>query len=690
MAGVMAIFQSTPVGTSGWRQTAFAVGTCVLLVGAVAVCYVQSLSAPFFFDDEPAIVGNGTIRSLGVEAWFPPADGAGVTGRPLTNFTLALNYAFGGLEVRGYRWVNLILHAAVALLLWRVLWHAMGLAGVPRRWQARRELIAAGVPLLWAVHPLASAAVMFVVQRNEQMAAFFYLLLAYCFLRGVGSGGPIAQRGWLAAGVVAMGAGVLSKEVMATAPLLVLLADRTFFAGSFRAAWRARRAFYVGLAAMEGVLAWLMVAAEQRAGAVGLGLGMGTWEYLLTQAGAVAWYLRLCFWPDPLVADYGTPVVTSLGAVGWQAAGLVALLGSGCWLVWSRRSIWGFLIVTFFVILAPSSSFVPLTTQTMAEHRMYLPLAVVMVGAGGGLLALLPGRWGLGLVGLGAAGLAWGTVARTQDYRDARTIWSDTVAKAPENARAHLNLGRVLHEAGARGEAERCFRRSIELRPDSVEAHYNLGLVLTQTGRGGEAIGHFEHALRIEPGYGPARSDLAGVLLASGRPEAALREMLLAVAAQPGRPDFRVNLGNVYSTLGRSREAEEAYREAVRLGPRDPVALQVLGQWLLAANRPAEAAPVLETLVQLRPEKADGWAALGRAQLLSGRREEAVAACARAVAAEPTSAELRLAHALALAAAGRLDEAIVAAEAALALKPDFPAASAYLEKMRADRRRDRR
>lgn len=661
-------------------------GMAVLLLAVIAGCYMGSLSAPFFFDDEPAIVGNRTIRSLGWEAWHPPADGAGVTGRPLTNFTLALNYAAGGLEIRGYRMVNLALHFAVALCAWGVLGRLAKLERMPARWRERGAWIAGGVVLLWVAHPLASAAVLFVVQRNEQLAALFYLLLAYCFLRATDAGSRAWRGTWQCAGVLAMMAGVLSKEVMATAPLLVLIADRCFFAGSFREAWRRRGWFYAGLATALLVLGTLMIAAERRAGAVGFGLGMGPWEYLLTQAKAIVLYLRLSAWPQPLVADYGTPVIRSLTEVWWQALGLVVLLGLGIWILFRRRSGWGFLIVAFFVVLAPSSSFVPLTTQTMAEHRMYLPLLLVLIGGVAAMILVFPLRWGAAVLVGWVLFLGMLTVKRTEDYTDARTIWRDTVAKAPDNPRAHLNLGGACFDAGDMAAAEACYRRALTLRPGYPEACYGLGLVLMRTGRAGEAVTQFELALAQAPEFLPVRSDLAGALLAVGKPKDALQHLQGAIAIQPQSADLQINLGSVYSALGRGKEAEAAYREALRLSPTSRGAWRILGQWLVAQGRPAEAEPLLERVVQFAPV-ADprDWVALSRARLQAGRVDAAAEAMRTAVGMDPQAAELRFNHALVLAAAKRLDEAAAEMEEALRLKPDFDAARIYLEKIRTDR-----
>ena len=164
---------------------------------------------------------------------------------------------------------------------------------------------------------------------------------------------------------------------MASAPLMVLLYDRTFLAGSFREALRRRWGLYVGLAATWLLLAVLVIGSAGRGGSAGFGLEISPWEYALTQCGAIPHYLRLCFWPTGLCLDYGDSVVQSLWAVLPQAIGVVALVALTVVGVVALAG-GGLLGAFFLAVLAPTSSIVPVATQTVAEHRMYLPLAAVV------------------------------------------------------------------------------------------------------------------------------------------------------------------------------------------------------------------------------------------------------------------------------------------------------------------------
>ena len=662
-----------PPGASRWRGLLAGV---VLVLATVAV-YWNSLGTPFQFDDEPAIVYNPTIRTLWPPwgALQPPAIGSGVTGRPLVNLSLAVNYAAGGLDVRGYHAMNLVLHVLAVLTLWGVLRRTLrlhvgrglsptfpNLSGVKPDLHNVPESGAFLVALLWAVHPLLTESVVCVVQRNEVMGGLFYLLTIYGFVRSAGEEKPetgnlkpegkkrMPVRFWQALSVLACLLGMATKEIMATAPLLVLLYDRTFVAGTFAAALRQRRGFYLSLAATWLLLAWLMLGNNQRGGSVGFGLGMSSWDYLLTQCRALTTYLKLSFWPHPLIVDYGMNV-SSLGEVWWRGLVVLALLGATGWAL-VRRPVWGFVGAWFFVILAPSSSFVPLTTQTIAEHRMYLPLIAVVVLAVAALHRLA-GRRTLLLGACLAAGLGAATVGRNQVYRGELALWTDTVAQAPGNPRAHLNLGQVLFKSGRLEEAAGHFETALRLKPDYAEAHYNLGLAQSRLGRTADAIGEFEEVLRLVPDHASAHNDL-GIALAQ---------------------------------TGRTAEAEAHFATALRHRSDFAGAHYNLANLLLRMRRPAEAVPHYEAAIGLKADVAEYHSNLAVALMQTGRRAEATAHYETAVQLAPEAPELRLNLALTLAAAGRLREAIPQVEAAVRLRPDFEAARRYLAEMQADLKR---
>ena len=261
----------------------FRIGVVLLPLAALAA-WSNSFHGAFVLDDIPTIVSNPSIRRLGdVGAVLsPPKMGLPVTGRPLVNLTLALNYAVSGTQVWSYHALNLVIHVLAGLTLFGIARRTLRLCSgqVPNQGQTAGDVgrghptpsqspgraasgdaalqsdatsLALAMALLWTVHPLQTEAVTYVVQRAESLMGLLYLLTLYCFIRGTESDAnradsrnariPGHQGGasWYALAFLACLLGMATKEVMVSAPLIVLLYDRTFLAGSFRAAWRQRR-----------------------------------------------------------------------------------------------------------------------------------------------------------------------------------------------------------------------------------------------------------------------------------------------------------------------------------------------------------------------------------------------------------------------------------------------------------------
>ena len=563
------------------------------LVAAVVVAWSGSLAGPFVFDDVAAVRENTTIRvwwKLG-EVLTPPA-GLSVSGRPVVNASLAVSYALSGEQPWGYHLVNLALHAATAVLGFGLVRRTLLRTGLREKFGVAADGLALAVAGVWALHPLQTSTVTYVMQRTEGLAGFFYVGTLFCFLRGVE-----VERGswrWFVAAVGACALGMGTKEVMVSAPLAVLLFDRAWVAGSFGTAWRARGKFYVGLAATWGVLAVCMLA-QGRDGSAGFDTGMNTMAYALTQGEAIWRYLRLAVWPAPLVFDYGTEVSANYAAVG----GVLALVGATGWAL-VRRPAEGFLGFLFFAVLAPSSSFVPVATQTMAEHRMYLPLAAVVVAAVLGAYGWL-GRRSLWLWAAVALAGGVGTWVRNLDYRSERAIWADTVAKRPVNARAHFNLGVALSaggdEAGARAE----WAEALRIEPAHMAAHAKLAESLARAGEADLALGHFEAAARGGRGDGFFLNNWGSALLAAGQPAAAREKFAAAQVRLPESAEVRFNAGNAWVALGRGAEAMEAFRAAVRLRADYAEAHYNLGVALSGAGKYAEALAEFEIALRLVP-----------------------------------------------------------------------------------------
>lgn len=653
--------ESAPSRSVGWAALALVVTACAV--------YANSFGTPFVFDDMPAIVENSSIRhlaSLGDVLAPQRVGGLTVAGRPVVNLSLAFNYAVSGYDVWSYHGLNLAVHLAAALVLFGLVRRTLLIPMLQPRFGNAALPLAFASAALWALHPLQTASVTYIVQRAESLVGLFYLLTFYCFLRAATTKTP---AWWSVAAAVCCALGMATKEVMVSAPLLVLLFDRMFLGGPWREAWALRGKLWLALASTWLLLAYLMLGTGNRGGTAGLGVGISSWHYLLTQCRAIMTYLGLAVWPHPLVFDYGLGLQRDWVAVLPQALFLLALCTGIVVLLWRRHPA-GFLGAWFFAVLAPSSSFVPVVTQTMAEHRMYLPLAAVVVGAVLGVHQVLGRRtwWLSGGAALVCAGL---TFSRNLDYRSDLAIWSDTAAKYPANARAHNNLGQALFRAGRVLESVGRYQEALRLQPNYPETHYNLGVSLAQLGDLPGATTHYEEALRIEPGYLAALNNLGNALMRAGRAPEALRHYEEALRRDPEFPQAHTNLGNALLQLGRAGEAVPCFQRALELQPTSAEAHYNLGNALAATDRMPAALGHFLDAVRLRPTYAEAQVNAGNALLQLGRAPEALAAYEKAVALNPRLADARFNLGSALLDLERWREAIPHLEQAVQLRPEW-------------------
>jgi tetratricopeptide (TPR) repeat protein len=590
----------------------------------VVAVYCRTFSVPFLYDDGDSITGNASIRNLGT-ALSPPWN-ASVSGRPILNLSFAINYAVGGTALRGYHAANLAIHVFAGLTLF----------GIIRRTMAMRAgractLAAFCCAFLWSLHPLMTESVTYLTQRAESLMGLFYLQTIYWFVRWMelspanpaSVAGPGDTRPRLAAGsqrrgisfamlsVLACACGMATKEVMVSAPVVVLLLDRLFFAGSFGEAWRRRKEYYMAIAATWIPLVLLVLHTGGRGGTNGFGAGVPAWRFWATQPGAILRYVKLAFWPHPLVFDYGTewlapagsPVAGAVLVRAVASTAAVAALAAIALHGLLRNRLYGLLGFFFFAILAPTS-FIPSSHQTAADHRMYLALAPIVLLAVLGILRL-SARAALPVCLVLGCCLGLLTVLRNRDYSSERAIWSDTVAKKPGNFVAHLNLGNAwLNIPGRSGDAIAEFEETLRLNPDYVQAHNNLGCVLAaQPGRLDEAMAHFEEAIRLNPDYADAHYNLGNAFDALGRKLDAVAQFEEAIRLKPDLVAARGNLGIELSELGRTQEAIAQYQDALRLRPDDPILLyDVAFELLKVPGRTGEAAADLREVLRLQPE----------------------------------------------------------------------------------------
>ena len=573
-----------------------------LLCGLV---YANSVHNPFVFDDQILILDNLSLRQLWPPSEWTLGPEIPLSSRPLIRLSLALNYAVGGPDPAGFRLANIGVHllASFTLLgvLRRTLTRCCGVGVAPGH--ARGLALAAAA--IWVVHPLNSETVNYVAQRSESVMSLFYLLTLYCSVRRFDHGGS----GWTILAVVCVILGMASKEVMVTAPLVILIYDRTFVSPSWTEAITRHRVLYVGLFS-----SWLLLIGLLTVGAhgdtVGFGHGVTAYTYALNQTQVLSSYLGSSLWPHPLLLDYGFAdhELTLLAAAPGFIL-LVALFAVTGWIL-SVNPRLGFAGVWFFLILAPTSSVIPIVSEVGAERRMYLPLmglaaAVVVLGyhsiSRRGASVLL----GSGLVGVAILLLGITTLQRNRDYVTDVRIWETAVAAAPHNYRAHNNLGFAFKRGGRLAASMPHFQNALRLNPNYTDAHYNLGIALWEQDQADQGEWHLRRALAIDPGHAGSHHGLGQLLSTQGWWEEAIFHHRQAVWLQPYHPSRVHSLGIALAAAGNLDSAVVRYRQTLRLDPDFYQAHNNLGIVLRALGRPHEAIGHYRQALELNPDFAE-------------------------------------------------------------------------------------
>jgi protein O-mannosyl-transferase len=579
---------------------------------ATIVTFWPALRVPFFFDDLGDIVSNPDIRQVWPPAWLsagPPHSNA-LAGRPVSAFSFAIVHALAGLSPLAQHACNLLLHCLSALLLFELIRRTLMLPRAGAHDPGIAAALAGVVALLWALHPLQTEPVAYAVERTELLWAFFYLATLYASVRALERQ---TSRMWTVIAVAACALGMGSKEIMISAPLAVVAFDWVFLEADER---RSRRPLYVGLAATWVVLMALLLTGKQAAVALHGDEPLTRWQYLWSQGKVITRYLRLVFWPHPLVIAYDWPPVTSF-AVGLPHFVLIAALGvASAWALYRRHGA-GFLGACLFMLLAPSSSIIPLPTEIAAERRMYLPAAAVLTAVVISIWRFLSRRpassrpVAVALAALTIVTLAVLSRHRLRDYQSTLAIWEDTYRKSPGHSTVRNNYARELIIAGRPREAIPHLREAVALRPDVAAPHYLLGFALVSSGDFAGALPELRESLRLHPDSADARFVLGRALAGLQDWDGAVREMsealrlspsdeecrrelakahhqMARVAAQAGNPvqlvehlqaEVRlqpdsalahINLGSALASIEQVEPAAREWLEAVRVAPQDP------------------------------------------------------------------------------------------------------------------------
>jgi len=567
-----------------------------LLVFAGFAVYAFNLQGPFVFDDLMWAENPRCLQafwSLGRLLQAPPD--SPIYGRPVAAFTLAINYAIGGLKPFGYHLFNIGVHVAATVVLEKIIRRSLQAKPLAKSFSSQASPIALACALLWLVHPLQTECVNYISQRTELIAGLCILLTLYGTIR---AREQRRQTRWTMVAIGSCMLGVAAKETVVVAPLLVVLYDLAFpFTNdaSTRAVRRLGRGkLYAGLFA-SWLLLLMLLKSFPRSGSVAFELSERVLRYAQYQSVYLVHYLRLSFWPDPLVLDYGPLSDEPVAMVVPFAAAVIVLLLLTV-VAWRFSRPLGFAWASFFLLLGPTSSFIPIVTEVAAERRMYLPLACIIVIVLPGVIfwigiATERSRWlpanrlkAAGIVACGAIAimLATATARRNLQYRSATSIWKTAVEARPDNYRAVYNLGVEQAKAGENKDAIATYQQVLALKPNHARTHNNLAVALQQELQFSKAKRHFGLAINNRKGWTTPVRNLAWLLATCERDE--VRDGREAVRLAEWLVQQESDNPAVLDTLAAAYAANAEFAKSVSTAKRAQAAALRQGNEKLAAE----------------------------------------------------------------------------------------------------------
>jgi|CZKI01.1.fsa_nt_gi tetratricopeptide (TPR) repeat protein len=587
-----AAFQLAPSWRRDWLP-----GLALLVMTLIA--YERVRHAGFMWDDDRHLTANPVIVGpLGLmDIWTSRA--ARIC--PLTLTTFWMEHALWGLNPLPYHVVNVFMHGACAVLLWRVL----------KSLRVRGAWLGAA---LWALHPVQAETVAWITELKNTQSCLFYLLAALFFVRWLAAEGgavPGSRARDYALALASAAMAMASKSSTVVLPVALLLCA-WWISGRWR--WRTLIAL-LPVFAMSLASGVLTLWTQRLEGANDPELSRALPERIAAAGNVVWFYLGKLIWPNPLIFIYPRWHVDWTHAATYlpSAAACLALLI----LWWNRegriRPVF-FSFAYFLVALLPVLGLVDTyfwRYSFVGDHFQYLasigPLALAAAAITTSLGFPWKGRSVLAplLCGLLLSVLAALTARECPKYHDTEALWQSTIAENPGAWLAHNNLGMIYEHRGDPEKAISQYEEALRQKGDYAGAHSNLGAILSRMpGRSNEAIAHLQEALRLQPNFAAAHNNLGIVWHNTpGRLNDAVAEFKETLRINPDLAEAHNNLANALRKADLMDDAITEYKEAIRLMPGyADFHFNLAGALLRIPGRENEAAEQLEAFLRIKPE----------------------------------------------------------------------------------------
>ena len=589
----------------------------LILMLAVILAYTPVWQAGFIWDDDAHLTANPCIVGpLGLkEIWTTSA--ADIC--PLTFTTFWVEHALWGLRPLPYHLVNVLMHGACAVLLWRVL----------------RSLRVGGAWLgaaLWALHPVMVESVAWITEMKNTESGLFFLLSILFFVRWLRAK-DLDRRtggGWnYALTLIFASLAMASKSSTVILPVVLCLC-----AWWVEGRWRWRN-----VARVVPIFLMSIAASALSIWTQGLALAkivfnpqwVRAWPERVATAGDAVWfYLGKLLWPQPLITIYPRWQIDAGQWVSYLPLLAVIVVLSLFWLkreLWSRACFFAF--AYFVVALLPILGLIdnPIFRFSLVfDHFQYLGSIGPLALAGAGLARFsdftIPKKPWLQATLCAGLLLILGTATwqRTWVYQSQETLWTDTVASNPNCWLGHRNLGVALFQKGQVDDAVAQYEKALEIYPNYAVAHYSLGNALLQKGQLDEALTQYQKAVEIDPNDEEAHVNFGNALFQKGQLDEAVAQFQKAVAINPNDAEAHYNLGNALSRRGQLDGAVAQFQKALEIAPDSFATHFNLGVAFFQKGQLDEAITQLQEVLRLKPDYGPAQDNLAKMQDMARQR----------------------------------------------------------------------
>jgi tetratricopeptide (TPR) repeat protein len=640
--------------------------TMLALAIVIFSIYSNSLNCSWHFDDEPNITSNPNLhmRELSWDsirhAIFSDRNNPHIPYRPVACFSIALNYYFGGLDVFGYHLVNIFIHLLSSIFLFLFIYHTLNLPSLKTQYAPQSYSIALLATILWAINPVQTQAITYVVQRMASMAGMFYIMSMFFYLRARIQQPRCKKVLFLILCLISFVLAFGSKENAVMLPVSIFLYEILLLQQiTGQTIRKYGKVFFIILA---GILLVGFAYTYIQGGTIFSFLNgyenrpFTLVQRVLTEARVIIFYISLLLYPVPnrLSITHSFQVSTSLFDPISTFFSIVLITGATWYAIYSakKRPLYSFVILFFFFNHAIESSVLPL--ELIFEHRNYIPSMPFFVPVAIGFYYVF-NRYKdktsmkyilLSFMVLVIVGLGHSTFLRNYAWKTDRSLWSDAIEKAPDSFRAYHNLGKYYHDNGYTQKAVSAYKKAlmspvVHRKNEMAVTYYNLGKIYSDLGDYTKARYFYERSMNINPEFQPAYNDFAAVLDREGKHQLAHDYLLKALRLNPDSTVAHYNIGLHYL---RERQPDKAIQHLSRLSNTSEFEDRVLLYLGIAYNQKGHlgrAVNYFRMAVKKNPRNTRTYLHLAEVLYRAGNIKQAKAEAAKAINLMPNKDTLQ-------------------------------------------------